>query len=488
MARIRKRIERVRHRKKTVIVLVVLIFEVLGILSAMHAVMNVRTPQGSIAWAVSLVIMPVVAVPAYWVFGRNRFNGYVLARRADDGRLDDLSRRARLGIEQLDAGTEWGNTVVRGIERLARLPFTGANEVDLLIDGEATFESILAGIDGAREYVLVQFYIVRADDIGNELKSRLVAAAERGVDVYFLYDELGSLGLPDSYINGLRDAGVNMLPFHSRKGSGNRFQLNFRNHRKTVVVDGREAWVGGHNVGDEYLGRDPKFGRWRDTHMRIEGPAALGAQIAFVEDWRWAADQTLSGLNWQPHKSPAGNARVLVIASGPADDIETASLMNTQAINAAARRIWIASPYFVPDDAIVQSLQLAALRGVDVRILIPEISDSVLVKLAAYSYFDEVSSTGVNFYRYQEGFLHGKTMLIDDNVATVGTANFDNRSFRLNFEITAVVADADFAQEVEAMFVEDFERSRRMEPGEYDSKSYLFRVATRIARLASPVL
>ena len=472
----------------TVIVILVLVFEVLGILSAMHAVMNARTPQGSIAWAVSLVIVPVVSVPAYWVFGRNKFNGYVLARRADDGMLDDLSRRAKLGIERLDAGTEWGNTVVRGIERLARLPFTGANEVELLVDGEATFASIFAGIDSAQNYVLVQFYIVRADDIGNELKSRLRAAAGRGVRVWFLYDEIGSLGLADSYISELRNSGVDILPFHSRKGSGNRFQLNFRNHRKTVVVDGREAWIGGHNVGDEYLGRSPKFGRWRDTHLRIEGPAALGAQIAFVEDWRWAADETLNELVWEPTKSTDGSAQALVIASGPADDVETASLMYAQAINAATRRIWIASPYFVPDDAIVQALQLAALRGVDVRILIPEMSDSLLVKLAAYSYFDEVSSTGVSFYRYQDGFLHGKFMLVDDSVAGIGTANFDNRSFRLNFEITVLVAEQEFAQAVEAMFEADFEHSRRMEQGDHESKNYLFKVATRIARLASPVL
>lgn len=488
MARFRKHIDHLRHRKKSVIVSLVLIFEVLGILSAMHAVMNVRTPQGSIAWAISLVIVPVASVPAYWVFGRDKFNGYVLARRADEGQLEDLKRRARLGIERLDAGTEWGNTVVRGIERLARLPFTGSNEVELLIDGDATFESIFTGIDSAKDYVLVQFYIVRADDVGNELKSRLIAAAGRGVRVYFLYDEIGSLGLADSYIRELRNSGISMLPFHSRKGSGNRFQLNFRNHRKTVVVDGRKAWVGGHNVGDEYLGNDPAVGLWRDTHLRIEGPAALGAQIAFVEDWRWAADETLGELEWQPVKSPDGKAKALIIASGPADDIETASLMNTQAINAATHRIWIASPYFVPDDAIVQSLQLAALRGVDVRILIPEESDSLLVKLAAYTYFDDVGSTGVGFYRYQDGFLHGKVMLIDDSVATVGTANFDNRSFRLNFEITAVVADTDFARAVEAMFEEDFSRSRRMEVGEFDDKNYLFRVAARLARLASPIL
>ena len=470
------------------VVYIVLLFEILGILSAMHAVMNVRTPQGSIAWAVSLVTIPVVTVPAYWVFGRNKFQGYVLKRRADADRLDELTQQASSEMERLEALTEWGNTAILGTERLARLPFTGCNDVELLIDGKATFDSIFAGIDAAQDYLLVQFYIVKADDIGTQLKQHLIASAERGVRVYFLYDEIGSLGLPGSYLNELQQANVNVLPFHSRKGSGNRFQLNFRNHRKTVVADGHTAWIGGHNVGDEYLGRDETFGNWRDTHMRLSGPAVLGAQAAFVEDWHWATDESLDDLNWDPIAVTGATAQALVIASGPADDVETASLMYTQAINAATRRIWIASPYFVPDDAIVQSLQLAALRGVDVRILIPEVSDNRLVKLAAYSYFDEVSSTGVKFYRYQNGFLHEKAMLIDDTIGTVGTANFDNRSFRLNFEITVVVVESEFANDIEQMFEADFADSRLMGPGEYESKPYLFKVAVRLARLAAPVL
>jgi cardiolipin synthase len=488
MTRIRQHIQSLKRRRKTVIVSLILLFEILGILSAAHAVMNVRTPQGSIAWTVSLVVIPYVAVPAYWVLGRSKFRGYVLARQANAEQVDSIAEEAMQGIDRLVAKTEWGGSAIRGTERLARLPFAGGNSVELLIDGEATFASIFAGIDAAEDYVLVQFYIVRADDIGNKLKARLEAAAQRGVRVYFLFDEVGSLGLPAPYLRELRNAGINVLPFHSRKGSGNRFQLNFRNHRKTVVVDGRTAWIGGHNVGDEYLGKDPEFGNWRDTHMRLEGPAVLGAQVAFVEDWRWAADETLDDLTWKPTVSASGAAQALVIASGPADELETASLMFTQAINAASRRVWIASPYFVPDDAVVQSLQLAALRGVDVRILIPENPDSLFVKLAAYSYFDELEFTGVTFYRYQDGFLHQKVMLIDDSGAAVGTANFDNRSFRLNFEITVVVADETFAADVERMFEADFGRSRVMKPGEYDSKSYPFKVAVRLARLAAPVL
>jgi cardiolipin synthase len=470
------------------IVIVVIVFQILGLVSAVHAVMSSRTPQGSIAWAVSLVTFPYVAVPAYWVFGRNKFNGYVLARQDQLKELDDIIRQAN---DQVAVNIEFSSVQTRaitGAEKMARLPLTGGNKTTLLVDGDATFTSIFEGIEAAEDYILVQFYIVRDDNLGRELQSRLIEKARNGVRVYFLYDEIGSLGLSGDFGAKLRDAGVEIHPFHSRKGSGNRFQLNFRNHRKTVVVDGKVAWIGGHNVGDEYLGKNAKSGHWRDTHARIEGPAVLAAQLAFVEDWHWSTDALPGDLSWTPRQASDGEAAVLVIASGPADEMETASLMYTQAINSAIDRIWIASPYFVPDDAIVQALQLAGLRGVDVRILIPEKSDSKLVTLAAYSFFNEISAAGVVFYRYQAGFLHGKVKLIDDNVATVGTANFDNRSFRLNFEITSLVIDSKFASDVEEMFEQDFAESRIMESDEFDHKSFWFKLAVRTSRLAAPVL
>jgi cardiolipin synthase len=472
-----------------ILAIVVVLAYVLAVVSAFEAILNSRTSQGAIAWAISLLTFPLLVVPLYLIFGRNRFDGYLEQRDEIEAESLRLIKRTSGTIDEHVVPLSPDTPMYTSLFNLARLPATTGNRVELLVDGERTFDSILEGLKSAKKYIFFQFYIIRDDDLGRRLGRVLTDKAREGVRVFLLYDEIGSRPFSRSrLLKQLRTTGVQAVPFNTTQGRRNRFQLNFRNHRKTVVVDGREAWIGGHNVGDEYLGRSPKFGRWRDTHMRLEGPAALGAQIAFVEDWRWAADETLSELDWEPSRSENGSAQALVIASGPADDVETASLMYTQAINAATHRIWIASPYFVPDDAIVQSLQLAALRGVDVRILIPEISDSALVKLAAYSYFDEVSATGVSFYRYQDGFLHGKVMLIDDSVAAVGTANFDNRSFRLNFEITSLVADQEFAQAVETMFEDDFANSRRMEPGEYEKKNYLFRVATRIARLASPVL
>jgi cardiolipin synthase len=462
-------------------------FYVLGLVSAVHAVMYARTSQGAIAWAVSLITFPMLSVPAYWVFGRRRFEGYVLARRANPDVTEQIPDNLKEAITPYIS--DYGNThpETRAAERLARVALMKGNECELLIDGEATFDSIFAGIDAAQGYILVQFYIVRADGLGNALKTRLIEKAGQGLRVYFLYDELGSLGLPAAYINELREAGVHMKPFNTRRGRRNRFQLNFRNHRKIVVTDGKAAWIGGHNVGDEYLGKDPAIGRWRDTHVKITGPATLAAQVSFLEDYQWATDELLN-LTWTPTPSPDGDVPVLIVPTGPADQTETAMLMFVHIINSARQRIWISSPYFVPDESVMSALTLARLRGVDIRILIPEMPDNKLMYFAAYDYFDDLSESGIEFYRYQDGFIHEKVMLVDDALSAVGTANFDNRSFRLNFEITALMGDQPFAAEVEQMFNDGFAVSRKMLPGDYDAKPYWFKLAVRVCRLMSPVL
>jgi len=465
---------------------VVVVFTVLGVLSAIDAVMHTRTEQGTIAWAVSLVTFPYVAVPAYWVLGRSRFHGYVAARRENMQEVAGVTEQAVASAAGFRVPDMQVDPAARAAQQLAGIPFLKGNAVRLLVNGDATFESILEGIDSAREYVLVEYYIVHDDAIGRDLKARLIARAKAGVRVSFLYDELGSAGLPRAYVEELRAAGIDVHEFNTRKGRQNRFQVNFRNHRKIVVVDGRVAWCGGLNVGDEYLSRNPKIGPWRDTHVRIEGPAALGAQLAFAEDWHWAAGTRLE-INWNPVLSNAGDVPVLVVPSGPADALETANLMYIHAINSAMERVWIATPYFVPDKPITDALQLACLRGVDVRILIPDKADNPLVGLAAYAYLDDAGATGAKFHRYEAGFLHEKVMLVDRSTATVGTANFDNRSFRLNFEITAVVTDAAFAADVERMFETDFTSSRVMDPGEYDRKPWWFRFGARLARLTGPI-
>lgn len=470
-----------------IVAYVLAVFYILGILSSVHAIMNARTSQGAIAWALSLITLSPFAVPAYWIFGRRKFEGYRIVRKSVSDVMDLVPDNLRQAYTPFISNFGDTHPETRAAEKLARLPLLNGNSCTLLIDGPATFDSIFEGIEKAEKYILVQFYIIHADGLGNELKARLIKSAKRGIDVYLIYDELGSLGLPASYIKELSDEGIQIFPFNTRKGHRNRFQLNFRNHRKVVVVDGKAAWIGGHNVGDEYLGRDPKVGKWRDTHVKIEGPAALAAQLSFIEDYHWATGET-PRLDWVPVTSGVSDQSVLIMPSGPADELETALLMFVHMINSARGRIWISSPYFVPDESVMDALSLARLRGVDVRILIPEMPDNKLMYFAAYDYFDQLSECGVLFYRYHEGFIHEKVVLVDDALSAIGTANFDNRSFRLNFEITALIGDTEFTRQVQAMFEDSFSASRLMQGGDYDSKPFWFKLAVRICRLMSPVL
>jgi len=465
----------------------ILLLHILGILSAFKAVMETRTSQGAIAWVIFLVTFPYVSLPVYWILGRNKFRGYMRAKHIKDEKIEKELESFLNGLNRHRVDGTQMHEAAAAAEKLAVLPVLHHNDVTLLVDGERTFESMLQGISEAKYYILFQFYIVNNDEIGKQFKDALIRKAKEGISVYFLYDEIGSYSLSSSYIGDLKEAGVRIYPFHTQKGFFNRFQLNFRNHRKVLVVDGTYGWVGGHNIGDEYMSKVPKFGHWRDTHIKLYGPAVLAMQLSFVEDWFWATDEMLKHLHWEPTLSSEKDMRVLIVPSGPADELETAALMFHHAINSAQKRIWIATPYFVPDDATLSALQLAGLRGVDVRILIPEKPDHLLVYFAASSYFEDVMQTGVRFFRYEEGFLHEKVMLIDDDTATVGTANFDNRSFRLNFEITAVVKDREFSSKVEAMFADDFTHSNEMKEEEVKECSTWFVFLSRLARLTSPI-
>ncbi len=326
-----------------------LLFHILGAISSVHAIMSTRTAPGAVAWVVSLNTFPYIAVPAYWVLGRNKFQGYVTARQLVDEELVQVAPETVAHVEEHMIAHDELTPGLRMVDTLTDMPFTTGNDVELLIDGDATFQSMIAGIESAEDYVLFQFYIIKEDEIGTRIKDLLIGKAKEGVRIFFLFDEVGSSKLSQRYQNELREAGVEVSAFNTTQGRRNRFQLNFRNHRKIVVVDGHAAWIGGHNVGDEYLGRDPKFGHWRDTHVRIEGPAVIGAQISFAEDWYWATLRSLE-LDWLPDPSTTGDRKTLVIPTSPADTRETASLMFIQAISGALERVWIASPYFVPDE------------------------------------------------------------------------------------------------------------------------------------------
>ena len=469
----------------------------LGLLAAVDAVMNTRTPQGATAWVFALATLPLAALPLYFVFGRSRFDDYTDALEHFDAEVRSGVEAARHGplapylVEPegtSEGGADREEGEMRAFGALSTVPFTRANDVRLLVDGDATFEAIFDGIDRAERYVLAQFYIIHDDRIGRAFKDRLIAAAERGVDVRLLYDSVGSWKLPRSYKRDLEGAGVTVCRFTGPRNWLKKLRLNFRNHRKIVVVDGAHAYVGGLNVGDEYLGRDPDIGNWRDTHLAVEGPMVQGLQLSFARDWFYGTRDRIEALVWEPTPARDDDECGLVLASGPADELETCGLLYAHAIESAEERIWIATPYFVPDGRVLGALQLAALRGVDVRVIMPRTSDSALFKYIPYAYLDEAAQAGVRTFLYEDGFMHQKVALVDRDFAAVGTANFDNRSFRLNFEVTAVVRDESFCDRVADMLEHDLGRCTEISLADLEGKSFAFRFAANATRLLAPVL
>lgn len=467
------------------------IAHIIGIVFSFDAIMRGRTSQGAVAWAISLLLFPYLAVPIYLVFGNRKFEGYIKARRSDNRQLHHIVQQLDKNLEAYKITYDSDAEVMRVFELLARMTVTNANDAKLQINGEDAFDAIFEEIRNARVYILVQFFIIRDDETGNRLKELLLEKAGEGVKIYVLFDMIGSHRLSSRYLDALRDGGIQVVGFKTVRGMAFRFQLNFRNHRKLVLVDGRTAFVGGLNVGDEYLGPARGKPHWRDTQVQVSGPAVQCLQLTFLEDWYWAT-KTLPDLNWTP-QAPQTNQdmqqsqRVLVIPSSPADPVETCGLFFVHAIHSAKKRVWIVSPYFVPDQQVVTALQLAGLRHLDVRLMIPQQTDHLLVHLSSFTYLNETQQAGVKIYRYQPGFLHQKVMLIDDAFATVGTANLDNRSFRINFEMTLLFSSTPMIRDVEAMLEADFKQCREVTAADYQQRPFWFRLAARTARLMAPI-
>jgi cardiolipin synthase len=487
-----------QHRRRPLRALFMAIAHALGFIFSIEAVMQTRTEQGAVAWAFALNTIPVVAVPAWLVFGSNEVEAYQSAMRVG---MDELRPLAEKLIKNVDfaepdrdkagdgeTGASAKLEALKRLETIGSLPVMAGNSASLLVDGEATYAAILDAIAGADHYILVQFYIFRDDGIGKRIRDALVAKAREGVAVYLLLDNLGSSGLSETFIKSMEREGMKVRYVMNESGKANRFQLNFRNHRKIVVVDGKRGFLGGLNVGDDYLGKDPKLTPWRDTHMEWRGPIVKCLQVPFAEDWRWATGELLDGLDWEIRPGDvAGEVEALCLATGPADPFETCAMGFLTLIDAARDRIWLATPYFVPDDKIVTALQLAAIRGVDVRVILPGLTDSRLIHLSSFSYFEELEDAGVKFFRYQKGFLHQKVMIVDDSLSAIGSANLDNRSFRLNFEVIGIVSDAGFNGEVSRMLQADLAQSKPTGSDALAKKPFWFRLGVRLARMLAPI-
>ncbi len=494
---------------------VVLLMHFLAALTAYYALQTVRTSQAAVAWVVGLVTLPYVTLPLYWVFARRRFEGYREAVRevGDQHQHSVAAIRRELFTDPLQRTTQL-STPLEQVADVLDTPISYDNEFRLLIDGREFFDAVFDQIASAERYIYVSFYILRDDQIGNRFADALTDRARSGVQVRLLYDEVGCLSLSNRYLRRLEDAGVDVRAFNTRQGWANRFQINFRNHRKLVVVDGDRALVGGLNIGDEYLGQMDWAPRWRDTSVEMSGRITRKIQAVFAGDYYWAARKDLPEAIWRdgfgdhdigsadPSSAPSlvntgdaiqpnrasQNGLAVVCATGPADKRPNAVMMFAAAIGAAKQRLWISTPYLVPDDAIMIALAMAKSRGVDVRLLIPSVPDQWAVFLAGFYYERELADIDIPVYRYSDGMLHQKCVLVDRSMALIGSTNLDNRSLYLNFELMVAVQDPDFVFEVESMLERDFEKSQRSNGSGAPARPWIARIGTAVARLFSPVL
>jgi cardiolipin synthase len=456
-----------------------------------------RQPAATLAWIFAVLFLPLLGVLLYFWLGMKRV--VIHSRRsseAADKVQGAIAAYQLTGYRTGAGGLGYGPhvaTLVRLGEALVG-PATRGNRCRLLINGAATYRAIIQAIQAAEDHLHLESYIIQPDDTGTKLRDRLTARAQEGIRVRVLYDAVGSAGLPRDFWAPLLEAGGQALAW-SPVGPWNRLRsrdrIDFRNHRKNIIVDGKVGFTGGINVGREYLGLDPEIGHWRDTHVRIEGPAVHSLQRIFAEDWFREAGELLGEARYFPQPTeapPAEEAIVQILDSGPNRSWAPIHRVYNQAIALATERVWITSPYFVPDAVIEEALTTAALRGVDVRLLLPAKSDVALVSIASRAYYGQLLDAGVRIFEYARGFVHAKTLVVDDWLATVGSANMDIRSFHLNYELNALVLGRDFNVEVRQSFLDDLSFAREIERSAVASESYPKRIVQAVARLLSPLL
>jgi len=450
------------------------------------------------AWLLVLYFIPLLGFVLYLFFAQN----YRRTRLFEWKEIDRTGLR-EAAIEQLSrvgageyeirnsAANDYRDLIVMHLKARQAL-YTENNEVELLLDGREKFDRLFQDIAEARDHIHIQYYIIQKDDLGGRLIRALAEKARAGVTVRLLYDELGSRRLNRRSLQEFRDAGGIAVAFFPSKFRLINFRLNYRNHRKLVVIDGKIGYVGGFNVGDEYLGLDPKFGYWRDTHLRMRGEAVHAMQARFILDWNQAShDKVHYRTELFPEseaKAESGSAGVQIVASGPESKLEYIKNGYVKMISSAKHSILIQTPYFVPDAGFLDALRIATLSGVQVSIMIPDKPDHPFIYWATMSYIGVMLKAGVSVYLYRNGFIHAKTIVVDEEIASVGTANMDVRSFKLNFEVNAFLYDKEVSGKLADAFREDINVSEALTLEQYGQRSRKIRIKESVSRLLSPIL
>ncbi|MDE7005771.1 cardiolipin synthase [uncultured Alistipes sp.] len=466
----------------TTIFLVVYTVTILGVVLVI--ITDNRNPLKTLPWILVLILAPGAGLFFYFFFGQNLSKQRIISRRT--------RKRITMQLEEVD--TAGGPAVPQHHLPLSRLLRQTAHAVPLYgsritpyVEGGAKMDALLEAVGSASHHIHVQYYIFCDDDTGRRLRDALVAKAREGVEVRVLYDDVGCMRVKKAFFESMRAAGIEVCAFLHVKFPLLTSKVNYRNHRKIAVVDGLVGFIGGMNVADRYV-RGTAQGVWRDTHFRVEGCGVAGLQASFLSDWSATTRQNVSGPAYYPAAGRFTDNIMQVVASGPFGKWRTLLQADSFAVSRAARRIWIETPYCLPSDALNMALQEAALAGVDVRLMLPGHSDSRVVDLAGRSYLDDLMKAGVKIAFYTPGFLHSKLLIVDDDLAVIGSANMDFRSFEHNFEVSAFVYDRDFNARMAAVYEDDLRQCRMLSPGEWFNRPRTQRWAESFMRVFSPLL
>ena len=460
-----------------------------------------RSIEATVAWVLILITAPAIGCIFYIAFGRGvSKNNMFKIKEAEDKILRENIIDTQI---KLDHNSDFEPDLIGYKDMIYALAnsnssnFTTNNDVEIFPDSKDFFESLLKELKKAKHHINIQFYIFKDDEIGNKIIDILIEKAKKGIEVRLLYDAVGSRLFSDKSINKLKKAGVKVSAFFPSFMKIINFNLNYRNHRKIVVIDGNVGFIGGNNVGDEYLGKDPKFGYWRDTHLKLVGDAVKDLNIRFILDWRYTTKEDLDLNKYFENKkymlrnsNTSNNIGIQIVSSGPdITELDEIKYGYIKMIQKAKKYIYIQTPYFILDRTLTDTLKIACFSGVDVRIMIPSKPDHPFVYWASSSYAGELLKYGAKIYNYnQNAFLHAKTIVVDDCVCSIGTANMDIRSFELNFEINAFMYSSKIAKKQKAIFEDDILKSKEITLDMYNSRARYVKLKESISRLLSPIL
>lgn len=476
--------------------LILLIYGILLTSVCLWIVFETRSSTKTLAYLLVCIFIPVFGILFYLTVGINYWKTKIYARKTTlDKKLLELLQKK---ISQYSQVMVKSSDLIEGEHaELARMlikdlhsPLTRKNSIKLLINGEEKFPELLNALEGAQHHIHLEYYIYEQDEIGTAIIELLIRKAKSGVQVKMIYDDFGSPSIKNKTEKRMREAGVEIFPFHKIHFYLLANRINYRNHRKIVVIDGQTGFVGGINVSEKYINNKKGILFWRDTHLRIDGPGVYYLQFLFLSDWNFCCSGPIDPENiYFPEKIKSkGDSLVQIVASGPDSSQPLVLYSILQAIYLAKEEILITTPYFIPGDNIMDALRIAASSGLVVKLLVPGKSDSRFVNAASKANYYELLQAGVEIYLYQKGFVHAKTLVIDGKIAMIGTANMDYRSFELNFEVNAIVYDKAFSANMRKVFSDDLRYAKKIKATDWYTRPFYFRLFEKIARLFSPSL